>query len=252
MLLEVKGVSKSFVGLKALDDVSLKIEEERIVGIIGPNGAGKTTLFNVVSGFMPPDKGQVYYRSRDISRLPAYRMPGIGIARSWQGLRLIYELTVLDNVLMAIPDQKGESTFLTIFAPRRVAKDDQKNRKKALQHLEIVNLADKAGELVRNLSYAEQKLLSLARLLATESELLMLDEPTSGMDVRTVEKVMFPVIKELVEEYRKTVCIVEHSIDVIRNLCHWVFFIDQGRLIASGTPEEIISDPDLSKIYFGV
>ena len=251
-MLEVKGISKSFVGLKALDDVSLNIEEERIVGIIGPNGAGKTTLFNVVSGFIPPDRGQVYYRSRDITKLPAYRMPEIGIARSWQGVRLICQLTVLDNILMAIPKQKGENIFLTLFTPRQVAKEDHENRKKALSYLEAVHLADKASELAKNLSYAEQKLLSLARLLATESELLMLDEPTSGMDIRTIESVMFPIIKELLDRYGKTVCIVEHSIDVIRNLCHWVFFIDQGRLIASGTPEEIISDPDLGKIYFGV
>lgn len=251
-MLEVKGISKSFGGLKALDNVSLRIKEERIVGIIGPNGAGKTTLFNVISGFIPPDKGRIYCRSRDITKLPAYRMSGIGIVRSWQGVRLIYQLTVLDNVMMAIPNQKGESVFLTIFGPRCVAKDDQENRKKALQYLEIVNLVDKAGELVQHLSYPEQKLLSLARLLATESEFIMLDEPTSGMDMRSIERVMLPVIRELVERYRKTVCIVEHSIDVIRNLCHWIFFIDQGRLIASGTPEGIISDPELGEIYFGV
>ncbi|MFH1624004.1 MAG: ABC transporter ATP-binding protein [Pseudomonadota bacterium] len=251
-MLEVKGVFKSFAGLQALADISLRIEAEQITGIIGPNGAGKTTLFNVVSGFIPPDRGRIYYRSRDITKFPAHRMPETGIVRSWQGLRLIYELTVLDNVLMALPKQKGENIFCALFRPRQVAAEGRENRKKALGYLETVHLAEKASELVQNLSYAEHKLLSLARLLATGAEFLMLDEPTSGMDMRTIEEVMFPVIKELRETHRKTICIVEHSIDIIRNLCQWIFFIDQGRLIASGTPEEIISDPELGKIYFGL
>ncbi len=250
-LLEAKEISKSFGGLKAVDNVSVSLEEKRITGLIGPNGAGKTTMFNVLTGFLPPDRGKIYYRSRDITGMPPYRLVHLGIARSWQGVRLFYELTALDNVLMAIPRQTGENAVMALFVPFRLRREQKNNVEKAMSSLEFVNLADKAGEIVANLSFAEQKLLSVARLLATEANLLLLDEPMSGMDLATTQKVMYPLIHSLVEQKGKTVCIVEHNLDVVKACCEWVYFMDQGKLIAQGPPLEIMANPELGHVYFG-
>lgn len=250
-LLEAKEISRNFGGLKAVDNVSLSLEEKRITGLIGPNGAGKTTMFNMLTGFLTPDKGKIYYRSRDITGMPPYRLVSLGIARSWQGVRLFYELPAIDNVLMAIPHQTGENALLALFTPFKLSSELRSNVEKALSYLEFVKLTDKAGEIVANLSYAEQKLLSVARLLATEASLLLLDEPMSGIDLNTMQKIMFPLIHNLVEQKGKTVCIVEHNLDVVKACCDWVHFMDQGKLIAQGPPAEIMTNPELGHIYFG-
>lgn len=252
MLLEVKDISKNFGGLRAVDNVSFTVEQGKISGLIGPNGAGKTTVFNLITRFLPLDSGHIYFRSQDITELPPYELVDMGVVRSWQGLRLFYRMTVIDNILMAMPHQKGENIFTTVFAFRAVSKGQRELQKRALSYLDFVKLAGKAGELVQNLSFAEQKLLSIARLLATEAELFLLDEPTSGMDIATVKDIMFPLISNLVRKQGKTVCIVEHSLDVVRELCDWVLFLDQGQMVAQGTASQIMSDPRLGKIYFGI
>ncbi|KPK86727.1 MAG: hypothetical protein AMJ94_17790 [Deltaproteobacteria bacterium SM23_61] len=248
-LLRLKGVNKNFGGLKAVNDCTLDLAQGKIVGLIGPNGAGKTTLFNVVTGFYPPDSGSVTFSEKDISSLPAHRITHLGIARSFQDLRLFRNMTVLDNVLVARPRQTGENLFWIFIRPGSVSREEKENREKAMAFLEFVGLADQAGELAGNLSFAEQKLLSLARLLATEARLILLDEPASGLDSKVMEN-LFPLVKDLVK-FGKTICIVEHNMEVIRSMVDEIVFLNEGKVLARGTPEQIMKAPELAEIYFG-
>jgi len=249
ILLRLSGVSKNFGGLKAVNQCSLDLEEGQTVGLIGPNGAGKTTLFNVITGFYSPDDGTINFFGQDISGLPAHRITNLGIARSFQDLRLFPNMTVLDNVLVACPRQTGENLLFAFLRFPRVAWEEKENRGKAAAYLQFVGLADRAEELAVNLSYAEQKLLSLARLLATEARLILLDEPASGLDPKVMES-LFPLVKDLVQ-FGKTICIVEHNMEVIRAMVDEIVFLNEGRVLAKGTPEEIMNAPELAEIYFG-
>lgn len=248
-LLGLNGVSKNFGGLKAVNHCTMDLSEGEIVGLIGPNGAGKTTLFNVITGFYSPDTGSVSFAGKDISGLPAHRITQLGIARSFQDLRLFHNMTVLDNVLVARPRQTGENLMWAFLRFGQVSREEKENRQKALGYLQFVGLADKADELAGNLSFAEQKLLSLARLLATEARLILLDEPASGLDQMVMES-LFPLVKDLVK-FGKTICIVEHNMEVIRAMVDEIVFLNEGRVLARGTPEQIMKAPELAEIYFG-
>lgn len=248
-LLGLNGVTKNFGGLKAVNHCTLDLSEGEIIGLIGPNGAGKTTLFNVITGFYSPDTGSVSFAGKDISGLPAHRITQLGIARSFQDLRLFHNMTVLDNVLVARPRQTGENLMWAFLRFGQVSREEKENRQKALGYLQFVGLADKADELAGNLSFAEQKLLSLARLLATEARLILLDEPASGLDQMVMES-LFPLVKDLVK-FGKTICIVEHNMEVIRAMVDEIVFLNEGRVLARGTPEQIMKAPELAEIYFG-
>ncbi len=248
-ILELAGVSRSFGGIHAVSDCTLSLEAGKITGLIGPNGAGKTTLFNMITGLHPSQRGSIRFENRDITKLSAHQTPRIGIGRSFQNLRLFNGMTVLDNVLVACPKQMGERIWGAFFRFRRVKKEETANREKAEAYLRFVGLEDKAQELAEDLSFAEQKLLSFARLLATEAQLMLLDEPASGLDPVFMES-LYPLIKELVR-HGKTVCIVEHNMDVIRAIVDEVVFMNQGQLLAQGSPEEIMNAPELAEIYFG-
>ncbi|MBI4610079.1 MAG: branched-chain amino acid ABC transporter ATP-binding protein/permease [Candidatus Rokubacteria bacterium] len=247
--LALRGVSKSFGGIRALDNLSLTLEERRIMGLIGPNGAGKTTAFNVITGFVEPDAGSIAYRGRDLGGSKPHEIARLGIVRSFQDLRLFPRMSVLENVLVALPGQRGERLGSAFLAAPRVLRAERDNIERAYELLAFVGLAEKVGELAEDLSYAEQKLLALARLLATQADLLLLDEPASGLDPTSVEAIM-ALIRRL-PEYGKTVCVIEHNLDVIKGLADPVIFLDEGRVIASGTPGEIMADPRLADIYFG-
>jgi ABC-type branched-subunit amino acid transport system ATPase component len=248
-LLEISGVAKRFGGILAVDGISCELAEGRITGLIGPNGAGKTTLFNLVTGFLPVDRGAVRYRGREITGLPPYQIANLGIARSFQDLRVFARMTVVDNVMLARQRQPGENIALALFGFGRVSAQEKLNRERVMDYLEFVRLADKAHELAENLSYAEQKLLVIARLLATEADLLLLDEPTSGLDPNTVGE-MIELVRGLITR-GKTVCIIEHNLDVVKDLSDWIVFLDQGQAVAAGRPEDIMSDRKLAEIYFG-
>jgi len=248
-LLEVRDLTRTFGGIRALSNLSLVMPQGTITGLIGPNGAGKTTAFNVITGFLSPDAGRVFYRGVEITGLAPYRVARLGIARSFQDLRLFQRMTVLDNVLVARPEQSGERLGRALAAGAGSRREEAANRDAALAYLDFVQLLPKAGEIAENLSYAEQKLLALARLLATEAELLLLDEPTSGLAPTTVGD-MLALIRKLTDR-GKTVCVIEHNLDVIKGLSERVVFLDGGEAIATGTPETIMADPRLADLYFG-
>jgi len=247
--LEVQGVNKRFGGLQALQDCSFTVGQGRITCLVGPNGAGKTTIFNAITGALRPDSGHVAFRGAALSGLSTQAIVRAGIARSFQNLRLYAELTVLDNVASAIPGQFGEEPLGALFRPFRTAAGQRRTRAAAMDTLAHVGLADRAGTHVRNLSYGEQKLLCIARVLATGAKLLLLDEPTSGLSGAALEAVL-GLLRRLRDEGR-TQLIVEHNTRVVMAVADEVLFLHQGHLMAQGTPAAITTDPALAEIYFG-
>lgn len=246
-ILSIKNLSKHFDGIAALDNFSLSLNHGSIVGIIGPNGAGKTTLFNVISGFLSPDNGGIQYKNIDLSGISDHRIAAIGISRTFQDLRLIMKLTVLENVLLAMKNQIGENIFHALFSSRGVKKEEMENRIKAISLLEYVALQEKTDDLAENLSYGQQKLLSLACCLASDAELLLLDEPVAGIHPEIIEKILI-IIKEL-KERSKTVVIIEHNLDVIARVSDWIVVMDEGKKVVKGKHDVIINDPRVLEAY---
>jgi branched-chain amino acid transport system ATP-binding protein len=247
--LEVAGLEKSFGGLRALQDCSFSIAPGRITCLVGPNGAGKTTIFNVITGFLKPDEGHVAFCGRSLDGLTPQAVVHTGIARTFQNLRLFTDLTALDNVMVGLPRQFAEEPLGAIFRPLHAARTQGRRREEALGILSHVGLADRATERVRNLSYGEQKLLTVARVLATGAELLLLDEPASGLSASALDNIM-ALLRRLQNE-GKTLLVVEHNTRVVQQIADEVLFLHQGHLMAQGTPQEIIADPALAEIYFG-
>lgn len=246
--LEGKGLAKRFGGIVAISGFDIEIPPGQITGLIGPNGAGKTTAFNLLTGFLQPNEGEVIYRGRSLKGLKPHQIVRAGVARSFQDLKLFTGLTVLENVLVALPGQSGDRLRHVYFMPWKVRAEERANLGQAMAILEFVGLGDRAGDLASDLSYAEEKLLVVARLLATGAEALLFDEPLSGLAPNALAKVL-PVFRRLAESGR-TLCIIEHNLDVIRQLCNQVVFLDDGRKYAQGTPEELMHDPQLSERYF--
>ena len=246
--LEGRGLERRFGGIVAVAGLDLTIEPARITGLIGPNGAGKTTAFNLLTGFLQPDRGEVLYRGRSLKGVKPHRIVRQGVARSFQDLKLFTNLTVLENVLVALPGQRGDHLAYVYFAPWIVRAEERRNLGRAMAILEFVSLGGRAGELASELSYAEEKLLAVARLLATGAQALLFDEPLGGLAPNALAKV-FPLFRQLAASGR-TLCIIEHNLDVIRELCDRVVFLDEGRKLAEGTPEELMRDPQLSERYF--
>ena len=244
----VEQVVKDFGGLRAVSGVSLTVEEGKVYGLVGPNGAGKTTLFNLMTGFLKPNSGEIYYKSKRITDLAPHRVVQLGIARTFQNVRIFPGLTALDHIMSAYPKQVGEAALSGIF--RSWGNSEKVNRERALDLLGIFGLEKKAHDVAEDLSYPEQKILAIGRMLATGADLLLVDEPTSGLDQRSF-KGMLAFLRNQVEKHGKTVCVVEHNLDLIRELCDWVFFLHYGELIAAGTVSEILKRQDLAEIYFG-
>ncbi|WP_428538954.1 ABC transporter ATP-binding protein [Rhodopila sp.] len=247
--LQASGLEVSFGGLKALNDCSLSVEQGRVTCLVGPNGAGKTTIFNVITGFLRPDAGSVRFKGQALDGWKPQAIVAAGIARTFQNLRLFTDLTVLDNVLAGLPAQVGEEPIAAIFRPFHVAVAQRGRRDQARAMLDRVGLSERADSIVRNLSYGEQKLLIIARVLATGAELLLLDEPASGLSAGALERVM--TLLHRLRDDGKTLLVVEHNTRVVQQIADDVLFLHQGHLMAQGSPDSIVNDPALAEIYFG-
>jgi branched-chain amino acid transport system permease protein len=250
-VVELQGLSKSFGGLEAVKDVSLSLPYGEITGLIGPNGCGKTTIFNLITGYLSPDKGRVLVGGQEVTNQAPYRIVKAGLARSWQDVRIFNGMSVLENVMVAFQGQIGENLPFLFFRPRQVAEEEERNYQKAISYLKLVGLGEKAGELGMNLSTAEQKLAAIARLLATECPVLLLDEPTSALDVDSVERII-KLIKRAARQTKKTVLLVEHNLDVVRGLVKKAYFMSEGNVLAYGEPAELMANPKLAEVYFGL
>jgi ABC-type branched-subunit amino acid transport system ATPase component len=247
--LQAAGLEVSFGGLKALNDCSFTIQQGRITCLVGPNGAGKTTIFNCITGFLRPGAGSVTFKGQTLDGWKPQAIVAAGIARTFQNLRLFVDLTAVDNVLASLPVQVGEEPVAAIFRPFHVASAQRRRREEALAILDRVGLSARSGDFVRNLSYGEQKLLIIARVLATGAELLLLDEPASGLSAGALEGVM--TLLRRLQDDGKTLLVVEHNTRVVQKIADDVLFLHQGHLMAQGSPETIVNDPALAEIYFG-
>ena len=248
VVVAVQGLTKSFGGVKAVRDVSLELRKGTITALIGPNGAGKTTLFNLMMGELTPDSGSVVVNGRDVTGQATFRVARQGMSRSFQDVRAFQNLSILDNVSMGVPKQLGENV-VRAFAPA-LARDERRTRTRAMECLSFVGIRTGFDRPVRLLSYADQKLVAIARLLATGAEVLLLDEPTAGVDPAAVQTVI-SVVRRLRDE-GTTVCIVEHSLVVVGQLADTAIFLDQGAVLARGTVPELMAQPELTEVYFGV
>jgi branched-chain amino acid transport system permease protein len=245
----IKGLVKRFGGITAVDGVDLMLRQGRITALIGGNGAGKTTVFNLVTGIIRPDDGRVALRGKEITGHQPHRIAQLGMVRSFQDTRVFQRLSALQNVAVAVPGQPGENPANLAVRPLRSRKAERKTLERAASALAFVGLVDRRHEVVSNLSFGEQKLVAIARLLATGSEVLLLDEPTSGVDPGAVEKVIEVILR--LREIGHTICLIEHSVHFVERLADHAFFMDQGRVIASGTMAELRSQEQLTEIYFG-
>jgi len=239
VILEAKNVTKRFGGLIAVDNVSFGVKEGEIFGIIGPNGAGKTTLFNVISGFYKPDGGRIIFRGQDITGNKPHKLAKLGLTRTWQIVKPFLGMKVLDNVLIPIYATRGVVSGL----------DEREAVKRAEEILEFVGLLHRKDVLAEALPHGERKRLEIARALATEPKMLMLDEPAGGLTPTEMDEVMDVVRK--VRESGITVTIIEHNMRVIMNICERIMVLNFGRKIAEGTPEEISRNEEVIKAYLG-
>ncbi|RLE39001.1 ABC transporter ATP-binding protein [Candidatus Woesearchaeota archaeon] len=246
-MLKVVGLSKSFGGVKAVQNCKFEIERGSIVGLIGPNGAGKTTVFNLITGFLKPDRGNIIYRRKNITNMPPHKIAQLGIGRTFQIIRLFPQLTVLENMLLAIPS--NDSLFTSALQFRVVAKEQKENIEKAMELLKFVGLDIKVNALAQNLSYGQQKLLEIARVLALDADLLLLDEPASGVNLTLLKKIA-GLIKNM-RKSGKTILLIEHNMDFVMKICDKVIAMDHGKEIAYGTPKQIQKNKLVLDAYLG-
>jgi branched-chain amino acid transport system ATP-binding protein len=246
--LDVRGVCVRFGGLTALDDVSLTAAARQVTGIIGPNGAGKTTLLNVLCGFVRPQSGTVSFGGRPLARLRPNQLAGRGIARTLQGTGLFAGLTVLENVMTGAASQRRAGFWSAMFGLPRSDRDERRLRERSLQALDRLGIADLADDRPSALAHGPRKRVAMARALVSEPRLLLLDEPASGLN-----EAELPGLGELISELAAdaSVVVIEHRMDLVMSVCQQIHVLDFGKVIASGTPQEVQADPAVTAAYLG-
>lgn len=249
-LLEVGNLTKTFSGMKALDNVSLTVSPRTIVGLIGPNGSGKTTAFNCISGFYPYDTGDVSFNGEKISGLAPHLIAQKGLIRTFQISKAPKKMTVLENMLLGAQNPQDESIFASLFKRSKIEATEKKTLARAWELLETVKISHLANEYAGNLSGGQQKLLSLARILIRDPDLIMLDEPAAGVNP-TLVKSFIQLVKDLRDKHGKTFLIIEHNMNFIKGVCDEVFVLDAGSNLAQGSPDVIQRDPRVLEVYLG-
>ncbi|HEV8308207.1 MAG TPA: ABC transporter ATP-binding protein [Methylomirabilota bacterium] len=249
VLLETVDLTKRFFGLTALDKVSFRVGRGEIVGLIGPNGSGKTTLFNCATGILPVSGGRIRLKGEDITNHATHAIALKGVSRTFQIIRIFPQMTVMDNMLLAIQQHQGERIVSSILRTPGVRRLEREARERASELLDFVGLAARRDDLAAHLSYGQQKLLEFIMAFMPKPEIVLLDEPAAAVNPTMIEKMMDHIVQLNREGY--TFCIIEHNMDVVMELCHRVVVLDHGETIAEGTPEAIRNNPDVIEAYLG-
>lgn len=249
-LLEVRGISRHFGGLVAVNDVSFMVQPGEIFGLIGPNGAGKTTLFNVITGLVPPTKGNLIFKGEDLTRRSPHRIASKGIGRTFQNIRLFGNLSALDNVMISRHVHTRAGVLAGVLGLPSARKEEEDTRARATELLRLVGLEGRAHETAHNFPYGDQRRIEIARALALQPSLLLLDEPAAGMN-QNEKAELSDFIKRICDMFDLTVVIIEHHVPLVMGLCDRIAVLNFGRLIALGPPEDVRNDPAVIDAYLG-
>ncbi|MCP5210972.1 MAG: high-affinity branched-chain amino acid ABC transporter ATP-binding protein LivG [Hahellaceae bacterium] len=250
LILDVKNLSMQFGGLMAVDGVSLGIGDKQIVSVIGPNGAGKTTVFNCISGFYTPTGGEVRFQGQEIQGLPDFKISRLGMVRTFQHVRLFSNMTVIENLLVAQHRHVNTNLLSGLFKTPDYKRKEKEAMDYAAYWLRKVNLLDLANRESGNLSYGQQRRLEIARCMVTKPQLLMLDEPAAGLNPNETNE-LDNLIVSLKEDYNVSILLIEHDMGLVMGISDIIYVINQGRPLASGTPDEIKANPQVIKAYLG-
>jgi branched-chain amino acid transport system ATP-binding protein len=249
-VLEAVGLGRAFGGVVALRDYAIRIEAGDLIGLIGPNGAGKTTVFNLLSGVFRPDAGRIYWQGADVTDRPTHALARLGLARTFQNIRLFPELSVIENVMAGLHMRHGEGLLATLLGLARFRRAEAAIRRRAEETLELAGLEALASIRAGDLAYGDQRRVEIARALATEPRVLLLDEPAAGMNPSETQAVV-ALIRRVHADLGIAVLVVEHDMRLIMNLCRRIQVLDRGRFLAAGTPEEIQAHPAVVAAYLG-
>lgn len=250
IVLTAKELTRRFGGVVAVNNLSFSVNQGEIFGFIGPNGAGKTTLFNLITGLIPPSSGELIYQNQVISQLQPHQIAGLGIARTFQNIRLFGELSVLDNVIIARHLHTHSNIITGVLGLPLAVKEEENSRQKALELLTLIGLDNRTEEKAKNLAYGDQRRLEIARALALEPQILLLDEPAAGMNLNEKQQ-LSEFIRDLRDRFHFTIIIIEHHVPLVMGLCDRIAVLDFGQLIALGKPSIVRNNPEVIAAYLG-
>lgn len=250
-MLRLEELTKDFGGLRAVDHCSFEVPQHTIFGLIGPNGSGKSTIFNLITGFLEPTSGRVFFKNQDITRKKPHEINQMNVARTFQLVKVFRNMTVMENLLLAPKRQVGESLLGAMVQPQSMREAERESIRRARTLLDLIGLREAENAQTGSLSYAEQKMVEISRAMMTEPDIILLDEPASGINPTLMNRIL-NYIRELRDRQGKTFLIVEHDMRVVMNLCERIAVLNYGRKIAEGTPAEISCNPLVIDAYLGV